>query len=105
MIPDVVRPQPLAALLEDAKNAGDVAILCAERSGAQPLSALLASGSLTEGTPSLVVLIGPEGGFSENEFMIAGKLGVIQVSLGKRILRSETAAVYASALLISHFDR
>lgn len=40
-----------------------------------------------------VVLIGPEGGFSQEEIDEARRAGVIPVSLGPRILRTETAAI------------
>jgi len=39
------------------------------------------------------VFIGPEGGFSNSEIELAKKYGVIPVTLGKRILRSETAPI------------
>lgn len=45
-------------------------------------------------------LVGPEGGFSEKEAeMVISKYGFIPVSLGKRILRSETAAIYALSVI------
>lgn len=47
----------------------------------------------------LFVLIGPEGGFTKNEADIAVSKGLIIVSLGKRILRAETAAISAVALI------
>ncbi len=52
-----------------------------------------------EGTASrrVNVFIGPEGGFDEAEVAYASSRGVVQVSLGKRILRAETAAVAAVA--------
>lgn len=42
---------------------------------------------------STAVVVGSEGGFSEREFELAKSLGFIGVSLGKRILRAETAAI------------
>jgi 16S rRNA (uracil1498-N3)-methyltransferase len=47
------------------------------------------------------LFIGPEGGFSEPEIMQAAEAGLITVSLGKKILRSETAAIVGCSLLIS----
>jgi 16S rRNA (uracil1498-N3)-methyltransferase len=46
------------------------------------------------------LLIGPEGGFSEHEVQSAISLGWIPFSLGKRILRMETAAIVACALIL-----
>lgn len=46
----------------------------------------------------LLILIGPEGGFSPHEVSQAEKGGAKKVSLGRQILRSETAAVVTLAL-------
>ena len=48
---------------------------------------------------SVFFLLGPEGGFSEAEVACAQKEGFIPVSLGKRILRAETATIAATAIL------
>ena len=45
------------------------------------------------------IFIGSEGGFSEEEVLILNKLGFINISLGKRILRTETAVVCALSQL------
>lgn len=47
------------------------------------------------------ILIGPEGGFSENEIDVAIQKGFISCSLGPRILRAETASI-SSCTLIQH---
>lgn len=52
---------------------------------------------------SIVLLIGPEGGFSKTEIEQANRAGFIPLNLGPRILRTETAAVAAITLLQSHF--
>ncbi|MBN1281417.1 MAG: 16S rRNA (uracil(1498)-N(3))-methyltransferase [Alphaproteobacteria bacterium] len=46
------------------------------------------------------ILIGPEGGFSDSEFAALDSAGAIGISLGKTILRAETAAVAALAKII-----
>ena len=46
-----------------------------------------------------VVIVGPEGGFSLAEAALAKELGIASVSLGTRILRAETAAISAVALI------
>jgi len=45
------------------------------------------------------VLIGPEGGFTKDEVAAAEKTGFIVTTLGKRILRAETAAISAITLM------
>ncbi|MEJ2314673.1 MAG: 16S rRNA (uracil(1498)-N(3))-methyltransferase [Nitrospirota bacterium] len=47
----------------------------------------------------LVIAIGPEGGFTEAEVSLAGRKGLEVKSLGERILRAETAAVAALAVV------
>lgn len=49
--------------------------------------------------PSLLIAIGPEGGFTEEEIRLAESHGMMPVSLGKRILRAETAAISAVTLI------
>ena len=46
------------------------------------------------------LVIGPEGGFTSEEAQAAVKAGYISVSLGKRILRVETAAMIAAGLVL-----
>ncbi|HEY3297116.1 MAG TPA: 16S rRNA (uracil(1498)-N(3))-methyltransferase [Armatimonadota bacterium] len=55
---------------------------------------------LPSGQTDLVIFIGPEGGFTAEEVGLARESGVTPISLGSRILRTETAAVVASALAI-----
>ncbi len=54
-----------------------------------------------ESVKRIIVLIGPEGGFSEEEIETAKKNGFGSYSLGPRILRAETASI-TSAALVQH---
>jgi len=66
--------------------------LCAERKALKTV--------LEEHKPrNVLVLIGPEGDFSENEIAIAKKEGFLPVSLGTAVLRVETAAVAVASFL------
>lgn len=53
---------------------------------------------------SIGVFIGPEGGFSEDEIELATENGIIPVTLGKRILRTETAGLVASVILLYELE-
>lgn len=55
--------------------------------------------------PSIAILIGAEGGFSRDEVQFAKQHGFVPVSLGKRILRSETAAIASVAILSFFLER
>lgn len=46
-----------------------------------------------ENIEDILLLIGPEGGFTSSEIIIANKLGFQSINLGKRILRTETASL------------
>ncbi len=60
-------------------------------------------GNLQRIDDSLTLLIGPEGGLNEAEIALAISCGFQPVSLGPRILRTETAALAAVAVLQSRF--
>ena len=54
----------------------------------------------------IAIIIGSEGGFSDNEYNELMQLKNVQcVTLGNRILRAETACIVASALAVEHFEK
>jgi 16S rRNA (uracil1498-N3)-methyltransferase len=54
---------------------------------------------------NVILLIGPEGGFTPEEVALAMKSGFQAVSLGKRILRTETAGIAAISTIHAIWDR
>jgi len=52
----------------------------------------------------VMLLIGPEGGFTPEEAERARRAGAIPVSLGCRLLRSETAAIAASVIILNELE-
>ena len=60
------------------------------------------SSIIDRGVESTLILIGPEGDFTNEEILIADKNQFRSVSLGSTRLRSETAAVVAAAVLALH---
>ena len=83
-------------LLERAP-AHDLRILFWEQA-CEPLTAQRFSGS-PAGLASVLIVLGPEGGFAEEEVRASEAAGFISASLGPRILRAETAAVAACAIV------
>jgi 16S rRNA (uracil1498-N3)-methyltransferase len=73
-------------------NLSEINIVADENQSSKGTSSLL--GILEKDIKSMTILVGPEGGFSDSELKIFSNLGFKSVSLGKRILRSETAAIY-----------
>ncbi len=53
----------------------------------------------------IVLLIGPEGGWTPDEQRFAQKQGFLPLTLGPRILRAETAAIAALSILQSRLDQ
>ncbi len=53
---------------------------------------------------SVGIIIGPEGGFDEKEIALAEDVGGLTISLGKRILRTETAAVTALSMCMLYVE-
>ena len=52
----------------------------------------------------LAIVIGPEGGFSEGEIAFAKHNGFTPVGLGNRILRAETASIYALSVIANRLE-
>ncbi len=57
-----------------------------------------------DGVVNIGILIGSEGGFTEAEATAARAKGIILFSLGKRILRAETAAITAIGSIMLRYD-
>jgi 16S rRNA (uracil1498-N3)-methyltransferase len=99
-VPEIGEPAPLAAALA-ALGQERVLVFCDERADvADPLDALAAVKRGSPARPPLAVLIGPEGGFSadEREALLQAPR-VVRLALGPRILRADTAAVAALAVV------
>jgi len=95
LIPHINLPRTLAdCLTEYRADAGEfaAAIMC-DPDGESGISQHPCPGQ------EIVVLTGPEGGFSQHEKTAAVDAGFALVSLGPRILRTETAPVTALSLL------
>ena len=96
VIPEVHPPLPFSSWLATAVT-GPRFILHPPAS--QPLAGAAVGGSEAS------LLIGPEGGFTDEEIASAHQAGCIGVHLGPRILRSETAACAGmAALMACHGD-
>jgi 16S rRNA (uracil1498-N3)-methyltransferase len=95
-LPDIAPPAALTSVLA-AWQPDRYLVFCDETAAiADPLRALAA---IPPQRP-LAILVGPEGGFADDERLALLKLpNVIRLALGPRILRADTAAVAALALV------
>ncbi len=95
-LPDIASPLPLPRAVAE-RDPGRFLIFCDEdAASANPAAALHA----VPARSPLAVLVGPEGGFAEDErAMLLRAPNVVQLSLGPRILRADTAAVACLAVV------
>lgn len=91
-VPEVEVPVELGAAFA-AAELPDLRIAFFERESDRALRSVLA-----EPRPT-ALLVGPEGGFTDGEMEAARAAGFVPVGLGPRILRAETAAIVAVALV------
>jgi 16S rRNA (uracil1498-N3)-methyltransferase len=92
-VPTVHAPQALAAGLSGLPEGAALLVLDEEARSPSLAEALRA---LPEGKP-VALLVGPEGGLARAEVEAARAAGGIPVTMGRRILRTETAALVALA--------
>ena len=93
IIPEVQPVQSMAKML--AKCACQTTIIAYECEDRLSLKAALKAAEEAGGISELLLIIGPEGGISEGELEQARQAGAVPVSLGRRILRAETAGLVA----------
>lgn len=92
---------PPAVRLQACLAAGTGIRYRLEENAAPPLARLLAEAP--EAGSEVRLLVGPEGGWTEEEREAAARAGWLAASLGPRVLRSETAAIAAVAVVASAF--
>ena len=89
VLPDIAEPVPLARFLSGGY--ANLTLYFADEGGGEPAAEAFKPGPA-------VILIGPEGGFGEDErAAIRAAANAVPISLGPRILRAETAALAALA--------
>ena len=98
----LVKVTPPVSYREAMRQMAEVetAFLCYENE-----DGLTLSGFLPREVPcEIAFLVGPEGGLSTDEVAMAKEAGIVSVSLGKRILRTETAAPFVLAILAGKYE-
>ena len=101
VVPIVEEVISFTALQNEVRQA-DVAVFCYESEEKGTLGGLLASTDLTG--KRIAIIVGSEGGFSEKEAAALCDSGAVCVSLGERILRTETAALYVLSALSCRYE-
>ena len=85
-------------VLEEMRERSAPALFLSEHSGIGVNEAF----KNLKGAAEVALIIGPEGGWTENELKLADKYNAVPLNLGPRILRSDTAAI-AALTLAQHY--
>lgn len=92
---DICEPMPLAACVA-RKPAGSLGLVADP--GGIPIGDVI-SPSLSRDDLGVLALVGPEGGFTDDELAAAVAAGFTAVSLGPHVLRVETAAIAIASIV------
>ena len=95
-LPEIAAPEPLARAVEDPSR---YRYFLEEQAGAEPLLSAFPASADRSPTDSVALLVGPEGGWTDHERALAQGAGWRAVSLAHHILRAETAAIAALAIV------
>ncbi len=97
---EIEEPVVFRALIDSPAEAGRLRLMFAERNGT---SLAEVARNPPSGSAKVFALIGPEGGWADEEIELARRAGWQIVSLGGRTLRAETAVIAIVALLQHRF--
>ena len=103
-VPLVYDPTPLASRVKAASQATRIVLAEQERTTTLCNALDDAVAAASEEMPTLEIAIGPEGGWAPEEEALFDANGWRATSLGPRILRAETAAIAALAVVASYLE-
>lgn len=107
VVPEVAQPKTVVQTVRALSEEGHCVIVLWEKASA-PLSTVLrrcqASGFPAKRGAGIALVVGPEGGLTEDEVASLCRIGAVSATLGPRILRTETAGIVAPALALYQLD-
>ena len=101
-LPTIDKPLPLEVLCESSGQY-DIKVIAHEKQEQRNLGSFFFEVGKNQRTPSLktgILCVGPEGGFTDEEIACARGHGFVDVGLGARRLRTETAAILGACLIL-----
>lgn len=101
ILPDVAAEDTFADIIRSA-GSYDLALLAYEHERKHSLKSTLRS--LPAVAATILLIVGPESGITDDEAAAAIKAGIKSISLGPRILRTETAAMAATAQILFEWE-
>lgn len=100
-VPTIERAMPFAQALSDMREREFMLMPWESAQGTSLAGAVLPR----SGAKDVGILIGPEGGIAPEEAQQAQGAGAIPLTLGERILRTETAAIASAAVVLALLER
>ena len=92
-LPDLPGPQPFQQIVEEARQEQKMIAHCIDE------KKLSVAQAMNKNVSSYIMLVGPEGDFTQQEVAFAIEAGFVGTSLGETRLRSETAALVAATII------
>ena len=96
-LPRVQKPLSPKAFFESGQKF-DLMLVASLQSDALALKSVLAESAVKK-PANVLILVGPEGDFTPAEMSAVKSAGVLPITLGRLVLRSETAAIYALSVI------
>ena len=100
VVPEIFSPVSFEEGVADAVSRADQTILCYELAKGERISDVF-----EKDATSYALIVGSEGGFAEEEVAFAREKGAKVVTLGRRILRAETACIAGLVLLADGMEK
>ncbi len=100
-VPTIYAPLTYKQMLEKVKTYDHFIVPYESENG---MTSTIDALSKIKSGQNIGVLIGPEGGFSDKEIALVKECGANAISLGKRILRTETASITALSMLMLYAE-
>jgi 16S rRNA (uracil1498-N3)-methyltransferase len=98
-IPDIAVPIKFADFMKEIDDQSTNLIFHPSK-----LSKQLSKNIFNKTYKRITLIVGPESGFSDNELELADENNILQIQLGKRILRTETAGPIVTALTMNYLE-
>ena len=102
-VPEIGEPLSFDCALRQSCAESALTLFCYEGDGVRSLREILEHDTTRPGD-TVSIFIGPEGGYSEEEFSASRAAGAVPTGLGKRILRCETASGFALACFCYRYE-
>ncbi len=104
-VAEVLHTQALLGFVRTARNSDSLVLVCHEEASLSLTDFIASQSTQLRTAPSIVILIGPEGGVSPKETAALVEAGAILVGLGRNVLRSSTAGAVCVTLLSAALSR